>query len=120
MSCTFYISEIGRKDSFIGPQEFVVGYSKAPGQPQSSARPICHCHTMTSTSQPPYALLHIGSRGAKHCATGDEVIVLTPLSHSTSLHTDVFFINQLFENKFLSLQRIFSSFSQFLKISSTN
>ena len=28
------------KDSFIGPQEFVVGYSKAPEQPQSSARPI--------------------------------------------------------------------------------
>ena len=27
------------KDLFIGPQEFVVGYSKAPEQPQSSARP---------------------------------------------------------------------------------
>ena len=25
------------KDLFIGPQEFVVGYSKAPEQPQSSA-----------------------------------------------------------------------------------
>ena len=36
------------KDSFIGPQEFVVGYSKSPEQPQSSARPICHSHTMTS------------------------------------------------------------------------
>ena len=29
-----------KKDLFIGPQEFVVGYSKAPEQPQSSARPI--------------------------------------------------------------------------------
>ena len=32
------------KDLFIGLQEFVVGYSKAPEQPQSSARPICHSH----------------------------------------------------------------------------
>ena len=32
------------KDLFIGQQEFVVGYSKAPEQPQSSARPICHSH----------------------------------------------------------------------------
>ena len=30
------------KDLFIGPQEFVVGYSKAPEQPQNSAWPICH------------------------------------------------------------------------------
>ena len=30
------------KDLFIGPQEFVVGYSKAPEQPQGSARPIRH------------------------------------------------------------------------------
>ena len=35
------------KDLFIGPQEFVVGYSKAPEQPQSSARPICHSHATT-------------------------------------------------------------------------
>ena len=35
------------KDLFIGPQEFIVGYSKAPEQPQSSARPICHSHAMT-------------------------------------------------------------------------
>ena len=41
------------KDSFIGSQEFVVGYSKAPEQPQSSARPICHSHTMTSTGREP-------------------------------------------------------------------
>ena len=41
------------KDLFIGPQEFVVGYSKAPEQPQSSARPICHSHTMTRTGREP-------------------------------------------------------------------
>ena len=41
------------KDAFIGPQEFVVGYSKAPKQPQSSARPICHSHNMTSTGREP-------------------------------------------------------------------
>ena len=35
------------EDLFIDPQEFVVGYSKAPEQPQSSARPICHSHAMT-------------------------------------------------------------------------
>ena len=37
------------QDLFIGPQEFVVGYSKAPKQPQSSARLICHSHSMTRT-----------------------------------------------------------------------
>ena len=41
------------KDLFIGPQEFVVGYSKAPEQPQSSARPICHSHTMTRAGREP-------------------------------------------------------------------
>ena len=40
---------MGFKDLFIGSQEFVVGYSKAPEQPQSSAWPICHSHTMTRT-----------------------------------------------------------------------
>ena len=32
------------KDLFIDPQEFVVGYSKALEQPQSSARHICYSH----------------------------------------------------------------------------
>ena len=41
------------KDLLIGPQEFVVGYSKAPEQPQSSARPICHSHAMTNTGREP-------------------------------------------------------------------
>ena len=41
------------KDLFIDPQEFVVGYSKAPEQPQSSARPICHSHAMTRTGREP-------------------------------------------------------------------
>ena len=44
------------KDLFIGPQEFVVGYSKAPEQPQSSARPICHSHAMTRTGREPVTL----------------------------------------------------------------
>ena len=48
------------KDSFIGKQEFVVGYSKVPEQPQSSARPICHSHTMTSTGHEP-ATIHIAA-----------------------------------------------------------
>ena len=41
------------KDSFIGPQEFVVGYSKAPEQPHSSARPTCHSHAMTRMGREP-------------------------------------------------------------------
>ena len=41
------------KDLFIGPQEFVVGYFKAPEQPQSSVRPICHSHAMTRTGREP-------------------------------------------------------------------
>ena len=38
------------EDSFISLQGFVVGYSKVPEQPQSSARPICHSHTITHTA----------------------------------------------------------------------
>ena len=51
-----------------------VGYSKAPEQPQSSARPICQPHTMANTgvNQRPYALLHIRARRATHYATGDD------------------------------------------------
>ena len=30
-----------------------MGYSKVPEQPQSSARPICHSHTMTRTGHEP-------------------------------------------------------------------
>ena len=41
------------KDLFIDLQEFVVGYSKAPEQPQSSARLICYSHTMTRTGCEP-------------------------------------------------------------------
>ena len=41
------------RDLFIGPQEFVVGYSKAPEQPQSSAMPICHSHAVTRTGREP-------------------------------------------------------------------
>ena len=41
------------KDLFIGQQEFVVGYSKAPEQPQSSAMPICHSHAVMRTGREP-------------------------------------------------------------------
>ena len=41
------------EDLFIDLQEFIVGYSKAPEQPQSSARPICHSHAMTRTGCEP-------------------------------------------------------------------
>ena len=48
------------KDSFIGPQKFVVGYSKAPEQPQSCTRPMCNSPTMTSTGREP-ATIHIAT-----------------------------------------------------------
>ena len=48
------------KDSFIDLQEFVVGYSKAPERLQSSARPMCHSHAMTSTGREP-ATTHIAA-----------------------------------------------------------
>ena len=41
------------KDLFIDPQEFLVGYSKAPEQPHSTAWPICHSHAMTRTGREP-------------------------------------------------------------------
>ena len=44
----FFLFSFFFKDLLIGPQEFVVGYSKAPKQLQSSARPICHSHSMTT------------------------------------------------------------------------
>ena len=52
----FYKDKDKDKDLFIGQQEFVVGYSKAPEQPQSSARPICHSHAMTRTGREPATL----------------------------------------------------------------
>ena len=61
------------KDLFIGRQEFVVGYSKAPEQPQSSARPICHSHAMTNTGREPATIcICIGAHRATHYATGDD------------------------------------------------
>ena len=47
------------------------GYSKAPVQPQSSARPICPFLTLwwaRGADQWPYALLHIGARRATYYA----------------------------------------------------
>ena len=44
------------QDPFIGPQEFVVGYSKAPKQPQSNAWPICHSHAMTRKGRKPASI----------------------------------------------------------------
>ena len=59
------------KDLFIGPQEFVVGYSdnsKAPEQPQSSARPKCHSHAMTSTGHEPATIRIAAYRSLPHYA----------------------------------------------------
>ena len=56
------------KDSFIGLQEFVIGYSKAPKQPQSSARHICHSHTLTSTGREPATIRITAYRSSPHYA----------------------------------------------------
>ena len=56
------------KDPFIGPHEFVVGYSKAPEQPQSSARPICHSHIITSTGREPVTICNAAYRSSPHYA----------------------------------------------------
>ena len=49
-----------------------VGYSKAPEQPQSSARPICQSHTIMSTGHKPLTIhidAFIGARRATHYTT---------------------------------------------------
>ena len=53
LDCSLSMDKDKDKDPFIGPQEFVVGYSKAPKQPRSRARPICQSHTMTRTGREP-------------------------------------------------------------------
>ena len=73
-----------------------MGYSKAPEQPQSSARPICHSHTMTNTglepatiriaayrSSPRYALGH-GEQGVSNDSTGGQCITSTEFSNAAS------------------------------------
>ena len=57
-----------------------MGYSKAPEQPQSSTRPICHSHIMTSTGREPATIriaAYIGARHATHCATGDDLVTFS-------------------------------------------
>ena len=46
--------------------------SKAPEQPQSSARPICHSHTMTNTGREPATIRIAAYRNSTHYATGEE------------------------------------------------
>ena len=50
---TLYHWKEGRIYLFIGPQVFIVGYSKAPEQLQSSTWPVCHSHAMTRTGREP-------------------------------------------------------------------
>ena len=67
------------KDLFIGPQEFVVGYSKAPEQPQSSARPSCHSHTMTRTGREPAAIRTAAEElAALSTAPREKTLLMTP------------------------------------------
>ena len=57
------------EDLIIGLQEFVVGYSKAPEQPQSSARPICHSHAMTRTRTSHHTQCCIGANPSLSSST---------------------------------------------------
>ena len=45
-----------------------VGYSKAPEQSQSSARPVCQSHTMTSTGREPATIPTAAYRSSQHYA----------------------------------------------------
>ena len=45
-----------------------MGYSKAPEQPQSSARPICHSHAMTSMGHEPATIRITAYRSSLHYA----------------------------------------------------
>ena len=54
------------KDLFIGEQEFVEGYSKAPEQPQSSAPHICHSYAMARTGCEPATIRICSPRYALH------------------------------------------------------
>ena len=62
-----------------------MGYSKAPEQPQSSARPICHSHAMTRTGREP-ATIHTaayGARRATHYAMGNYYCRESPITNRT-------------------------------------
>ena len=85
-----------------------VGYSKAPEQPQSSARPMCYSHTMTNTgrepatiriaayrSSPRYALRH----GRRHSQFA--VVSLYYLSHA--VHAAVTQLDGVFVTDFVQL-----------------
>ena len=72
-------------DSFIGLQEFVVGYAKAPEQPQSSARPTCHSHTMMSMGREPATIRIAAYRSSPHCTTGDNLLLATFNTYSPKL-----------------------------------
>ena len=61
------------KDLFIGQQEFLVGYSKAPEQAQSSSRLMSFSRYDEHGEQTSHHThCCIGARSATHCATGDE------------------------------------------------
>ena len=68
------------KDLFIDLQEFVVGYSKAPEQPQSSARPICHSHATTSTGREPATISIAAYELAALHTVPRETTLLIPLA----------------------------------------
>ena len=47
-----------------------MGYSKAPEQPQSTARPICHSHAMTSAGRKPATIRIAAYRSSPRYALG--------------------------------------------------
>ena len=51
--------------------ETFVGYSKAPEQSQSSARPICQSRTMRSTGREPATIRIAAYSSSPHYATGE-------------------------------------------------
>ena len=89
------------KNLFIDPQEFVVGYTKAPEQPQSSARPICHSHVMTSTGREP-ATIHIAAKELAALRTASLGHLLShTLAHSPTLSHTHLLIHSLYPTHLL-------------------
>ena len=47
------LKNVRRRIYLLACREFFVGYSKAPEQLQSNARPMCHFHVMTRKGHEP-------------------------------------------------------------------
>ena len=65
-----------------------VGYSKAPEQPQTNARPICQSHTITSTGCEPATIRTAAYRRSPRCVfTNTKSDILLQVQKRKAPHT---------------------------------